>query len=82
VKKRYLRNQLGAKLRELGYPISDNKLIKMCAPSVNQGPPIDGYWGRRPLYTLEAGIDWAESLVRSERRALQQRTEQQPQPGA
>jgi hypothetical protein len=71
MKPRLTRKQLGAKLRELGFPISDSKLDKMCAPSVDQGPPVDCWWGPRALYDLEASIAWAESLLRSERSSLQ-----------
>jgi hypothetical protein len=71
VKRRYTRAELGAELRKLGFPISDSKLHKMCTPSVNQGPPIAGWWGRRPLYDLDPGIAWAETLLRTERSALQ-----------
>ena len=62
--KRYTRKELGAELRALGFPISDSTLNKVCAPSVNQGPPIAGWWGRRPLYDLDAGIVWAEARPR------------------
>jgi hypothetical protein len=71
VKKRCTRKQLGTKLRERGYPISDSKLNKLCAPSVGKGPPVDGWFGPRPLYDEDQGIAWAEALLRSERSALQ-----------
>jgi hypothetical protein len=71
VKRRYTRRELGAKLRELGYPISNSKLDKLCAPSVDQGPPVDAWFGPRCLYDLEVGVAWAEALLRSERSALQ-----------
>ncbi len=64
--KRYTRAELGAELRARGIPISTSKLNKMCAPAINQGPPIDCWWGRRPLYDLGAAIAWAEALLRSE----------------
>jgi hypothetical protein len=71
VKRRYTRKELGAKLRELGLPISDSKLNKMCAPAQNLGPPVDVWFGRRPLYDIDAGILWAESLLRSGRSSLE-----------
>jgi hypothetical protein len=71
VKRRLTRKELGAALRERGYPISDSKLNKMCAPAQNLGPPVDGWWGRRPLYDLDPGVAWAEALIRSERSVLQ-----------
>jgi hypothetical protein len=69
--KRYTRAELGAELRARGFPISTSKLNKMCAPAVNQGPPVDSWWGRRPLYDIGAGVAWAESLLSSERSSLQ-----------
>ena len=71
MKRRYTRHELAAKLRELGYPVSKSKLDKMCAPSVNQGPPVDSWWGPRPLYDLDRGVAWAEALLRPEPSALQ-----------
>ena len=71
MKRRYTRAELCAKLREAGYPISMAKLNKLCAPLVNQGPPVDAWWGPRPLYDLDQGIEWAEGLLRSQRSALQ-----------
>ena len=74
MKQRYTRKELGAALRKLGLPISDSKLNKVCAPSVNLGPPVDVWFGRRPLYDIYQGIAWAESLLRSERSSLQDTT--------
>jgi hypothetical protein len=71
MKRRYTRAELCAELRQLGFPISMAKLNKLCAPSENKGPPVDSWWGPRPLYTLDAGIAWAEALLRSHRSALQ-----------
>jgi hypothetical protein len=71
MKRRYTRTELVDKLRELGYPISKAKMDKMCAPSVNQGPPVDSWWGPRALYDLERAIAWAEGLLRSHPSALQ-----------
>jgi hypothetical protein len=81
MKRRYTRTELVAQLRERGYPITKSKLDKMCAPSVNQGPPIDSWWGPRPLYDLDQGIAWAEALLQSKPSALQTpQTDQKAQP--
>jgi hypothetical protein len=56
---------LCAHLRSLGYPISNSTMNKLCAPAVNAGPPVDGYWGDRPLYDPDKGVDWAEGRLRS-----------------
>jgi len=71
MKRRYTRAELCAELRELGFPISMAKLNNLCSPSVSQGPPVDSWWGPRPLYARDAGIAWAEALLRSRRSALQ-----------
>jgi hypothetical protein len=66
-KPRMTRKQLGEFLRASGYPISDSILNKLCAPSVGAGPPVDAWWGARPLYTPDAGITWAERRLRPAR---------------
>jgi hypothetical protein len=55
-------------LRANGYPIGDGTLDKLCAPSVNQGPAVDCWLGRRPLYDPAAGLAWAEARLRGEPR--------------
>jgi hypothetical protein len=80
MKRRFTRKELGAELRARGFPISDSKLNKMAAPSVNQGPPVDAWLGRRPLYELAPCIAWAESLLRSERSSLQPQSPKQDAP--
>jgi hypothetical protein len=64
-KKRLTRKQLGAFLREEhGYPIGDSTLDKLCMPTINQGPPVAGWWGRRPLYDPDEGLAWAEARIK------------------
>jgi hypothetical protein len=58
------RRQLAAFLRECGFPVGNSTLDKLCAPSINQGPPACAMWGKRPLYEPTAGIAWAESRLR------------------
>jgi hypothetical protein len=55
------REQLRVKLNELGYPLTQSYFNKLCLPSVNAGPPVAKWWGKRPLYTLDEGIAWAEA---------------------
>jgi hypothetical protein len=73
MKRRYTRTELCAELRERGYPISKAKMDKMCAPAIGQGPPVDGWWGPRPLYDLDKAVAWAEALLKAHRSALQSR---------
>jgi hypothetical protein len=44
---------------ELGIPIKFATLNKLCIPSVGQGPPVEIFWSRRPLYRRSAVRDWA-----------------------
>jgi hypothetical protein len=39
------RERLRDYLEENGFPISLSTLNKLCAPMVNEGPPIADYWG-------------------------------------
>jgi hypothetical protein len=59
------REQLRLKLSELGYPLTESYFQKICLPTFNAGPPVAKWWGKRPLYYLEAGVAWAESRCSS-----------------
>jgi hypothetical protein len=68
--RKYLtRVQLVEFLREHGYPISLSSMNKWCMPCLNQGPPVAAWWGRRPLYDLQAALGCAESRLRPSRAA-------------
>jgi hypothetical protein len=58
------RRQLAGHLREKGYPIGNSTLDKLCSPLINEGPPIAAWWGRRPLYDPDVGVEWAEARLR------------------
>ena len=58
------RRQLADFLRGEGFPISYSTLEKLCAPSVNEGPPAIGMWGRSPLYDPQVSLAWAERRMR------------------
>jgi hypothetical protein len=72
MEKRYTRKELGVELRKRGFPISDSTINKLSAPSVGQGPPVDGWFGPFALYNLATAISWAESRLRSKRSSLSQ----------
>jgi hypothetical protein len=55
------REQLRLRLNERGYPLSQSYFNKITLPSVNAGPPVAKWWGKRPLYHLEDALVWAES---------------------
>jgi hypothetical protein len=54
------RRQLLDHLRNNGIPIGKSTLDKLCAPSVDQGPPVAAWWGRRAIYDSAQGLAWAE----------------------
>lgn len=58
------REQLRVHLGAIGYQVAATYFHKICLPSVNAGPPVAKWFGRRPLYTLADGIAWAESRCR------------------
>jgi hypothetical protein len=58
------RDQLRERLNAMGYPIKASFFNKICLPSVNKGPPVAKQWGKRPLYSLDAALVWAESRCR------------------
>ena len=57
------RSSLGGELRALGVPISDSTLEKLCM--LGQGPPVDCYWGKRPLTRRSNARKWAEKRMAS-----------------
>jgi hypothetical protein len=60
------RSRLLAAINEEGIPLSKSTLDRYCMPSTKGGPPIAGWWGRRPLYDIETGKQWARSLLTAE----------------
>jgi len=58
------RQQLVPFLNAHGIPISESTLSKLCSPAINRGPPIDSFWGKRPLHAPQPALEWAKSLLR------------------
>jgi hypothetical protein len=58
--KRLTRKQLVPLFQEYGYPIGKSTLDKLCMPTINEGPPVAAWWGRRPLYDPDEALAWAE----------------------
>jgi hypothetical protein len=50
-------------LTEQGFPLSHSSVAKYCSPAINTGPPIEGYWGRLPLFLPSRSLKWARSRV-------------------
>jgi hypothetical protein len=64
------RDQLLDLLNANGIPIGHSTLVKLCAPSCGEGPPIEAWWGKRPLYSAKKGLAWAYARLRPERHHL------------
>jgi hypothetical protein len=64
------RDQLLEVLNANGIPIGRSTLVKLCAPSCGQGPPIEAWWGKRPLYSAKKGLAWAYARLRPARQHL------------
>jgi hypothetical protein len=54
---RLTREQLAAALTRVGLPIKPSTLAAMALRG--DGPPF-AVWGRRPLYSLDAALAWAQ----------------------
>ena len=52
-----------ADLNSFGLKISTSWFEKLCA--ANEGPPIDCYWGRRPMRKRSTLRKWAEERMRA-----------------
>jgi hypothetical protein len=61
---RLTRGQAAEFLKDRGYPISLSTLRKLSMPSCGCGPPIDCWFGKRPLYRPNDLIEWAEARCR------------------
>jgi hypothetical protein len=55
------RERVRLQLNELGFPLTASYFQKICLPSVNAGPPVAKWWGKRPLYRLDEALAWAEA---------------------
>jgi hypothetical protein len=68
------REQLRLFLATNGFPLGKSTLDKICSPAVNTGPPIEAWFGRRPLHSPEKGLAWARSRLTRSRGDLQSHT--------
>jgi hypothetical protein len=68
-----VRKEIAPFLREhLGIPISTSTVDKLCAPSVNQGPPVATWMGGRPLYHPDEVLAWGEARLSPKRPSAEQ----------
>jgi hypothetical protein len=52
---------------ELGLPMGLSTMARLCGE--HAGPPVARWWGKRPLYTVDAVREWALGRLRSSRPA-------------
>jgi hypothetical protein len=57
------RAQLRDFLNSRGFPLGEGTFDKLCMPKRGEGPPVDAWWGRRPLYRPSRGLEWAKSRL-------------------
>jgi hypothetical protein len=61
------RRQLVAHLNAEGFPYSLSTLNKLCSVAIGGGPAPFAWQGRRPLYELDAGVEWAKARLSTKR---------------
>jgi len=62
---RLTRDQAAVYLSMNGFPITLSTLEKLCAPAIDDGPPVAAWWGRRPLYDPAQCLAWARARLSS-----------------
>jgi hypothetical protein len=58
------RDKLLAHINAAGIPLGKSTLDKLCMPKNYAGPPVEAWFGSRPLYDLDRGLQWAMSLLK------------------
>jgi hypothetical protein len=61
------RKELRAYINSQGIPLGASTLEKLAMPSRGEGPPIECFWGNRPLYKPERGLEWAKGRLTKNR---------------
>jgi hypothetical protein len=62
------REELREYINSQGIPLGASTLDKLCMPSRNEGPEVEAWWGDRPLYSPERGLEWARSRLSKTRK--------------
>ena len=62
------RSELREFLNSEGFPLGESTFEKICMPSRGEGPPIEFFWGNRPLSKPERGLEWARSRLSQTKR--------------
>jgi hypothetical protein len=52
------------KKETVGLSFTRGSMNQLCAPSRGEGPPVEGYIGRRPFYSVKKGLAWAQNRLR------------------
>jgi hypothetical protein len=57
------RSELREFLNAEGFPLGESTFEKICMPSRGGGPEVEAWWGARPLYDPERGLQWAKGRL-------------------
>ena len=57
------REELRRYINDQGIPLGASTFDKLCMPSRYDGPEVEAWWGARPLYDPERGLEWAKSRL-------------------
>jgi hypothetical protein len=47
-----------------GYRTARSTLTKMGSPAINTGPPVEGYYGKFPIFKPSRALQWARDRGR------------------
>jgi hypothetical protein len=50
-------------LTDQGYRTSHSTMARYCSPKISTGPPVEGYWGRLPLFLPSRALKRAQDRV-------------------
>lgn len=56
-------------LTEHGFTISKGTVSKYCSPAINIGPPIEGWWSQKPIFSPSKVLAWARNRMTASKEA-------------
>jgi hypothetical protein len=75
---RLTRDALAKRLTEAGYPTTVGSLNTWT--SQGEGPPVDAWWGRRPMYRWAPALAWAKARIRTRSPSKRSKKTTEPMP--
>jgi len=54
-------------LTDHGYRTSHSTIARYCSPKISTGPPVEGYWGRLPLFLPSRALKWCHQRCEFDR---------------